>query len=255
MNRNKLFNLFASNAKRGSFRAEDNTIYIYDMICGSDLEAEFFGGVSPRGFIDALSKMTGAVHVRINSPGGDVFAGVAIAQAMREYKDEIIVHIDGVAASAASVIAIAAPKIIMAPGSFMMIHNAWTMAVGDRNDLMETAALLEKIDGTLAAAYAERSGGDAAKFTAMMNAETWFTPQEAIDAGLANELAEQKTAVSASWDLSIFTHAPKMPEAEPDIEAFVEKRLQERIAQQLDEDEELENRQRQHAMAMILKAA
>ncbi len=208
MQRNKLLNLFASNAKRGSFKAEGNTIFLYDVIVGTDMEAEWMGGIAPKGFIDALSNMTGDVHIRINSPGGDVFAATAMTQAMREYKGAITVHVDGVAASAASIIAVAAPKVIMAPGAFLMIHNAWTIAMGDRNDLMETAALLEKVDGTLAAAYATRAKSDAAEFAAMMDAETWFTSQEAIDAGLADEIASTDQSAMASWDLSIFNSAP-----------------------------------------------
>ena len=262
MIKNKLLNLFSANAKRGSFKAEDNTIYIYDMICGDELEAEYFGGVSPKGFIDALSTMTGTVHIRINSPGGDVFGGKAIAQAIREYKGEIIVHVDGLAASAASIIAIAAPKIIMAPGSMMMIHNAWTMAVGNADDLMETASLLAKIDRTLAEAYASRSNGSSATFAAMMSAVTWFTPQEALDAGLATEIAPEKVAAMAEWDLSVFNSAPKIEGQTTSeitvsfsVSAVTVKGLQETIDQQANEDEELENRQRQHALAMILRPA
>lgn len=235
---NKLLNLFASNAKRGSFRAEGNTIYLYDVINGSEFEAEMFGGIGPQTFVDLLSKMNGTVNIRINSPGGDVFAANAMVQAMRDYKDGIVAHVDGVAASAASVIATAAPKVVMAPGSLMMIHNAWTMAIGDSNDLLAVAALLEKVDGMLAEGYAKRAKGDVSKFAAMMDAETWFTPQEAIDAGLAEEIAADKPTAMAKWDMSAFTAAPKM-EPEP-------------VEPPADESEQ---RIRVHAAAMLLKAA
>lgn len=237
--KHNLLNLFRANAKRGSFRAEGNTIFLYDVINSNEWEAEMFGGIGPQGFADALSKMHGAVHIRINSPGGDVFAANAMVQAMREYQDEIVAHIDGIAASAASVIATAAPKVIMAPGSLMMIHNAWTLAMGDRNDLLETAALLEKVDAMLADGYARRGKLDAAAFAAMMDAETWFTPQEAIDAGLADETAEDKPKAMAAWDLSIFGKAPKIAAApEPD------NRL-----------EESGKRARHHAVRMLETAA
>jgi ATP-dependent Clp protease protease subunit len=93
-----------------------------------------------------------------------VFAGVAMAQAIRAYPGKVTAHVDGLAASAASAVAVAADEAVMAPGSMMMIHNAWTIALGNRHDFMELAALLEKIDGDLAQAYAKRSGGDAAEF-------------------------------------------------------------------------------------------
>lgn len=206
-----LLNLLKANANRGTFKAEGNTIYVYDVIVGDEIEAEIFGGVSPGPFLAALKSMSGDVHLRINSPGGDVFGANVMAQAMREYQGgKIVAHIDGVAASAASVLAVTADETVMAPGSMMMIHNAWTMAVGDRHDLLDTAALLEKIDGMLAQNYALKSGGNAEAFAEMMDAETWFTPDEAVAAGLANSIAEPKQKpAQAHWDLSVFAKAPK----------------------------------------------
>jgi ATP-dependent Clp protease, protease subunit len=201
---NKLHALFAANKKRGSFHAEGNTIYLYDIICGDEFEAEWYGGISPSGFISQLKA--------INSPGGDVFGAVAICQAMREYPGNITAHIDGYAASAASVIAVAAPKVIMAPGSFMMIHNCWTIAVGNAEDFISTAGLLEKIDGTIAESYAAKSGKDADAFRELMSAETWFTASEAVDMGIADAVAEDKPKAAANWDMSAFASAPKLPE-------------------------------------------
>lgn len=224
MNRiSNLIKLLGSNAKRGSFKAEDNTIYIYDVIVGSELDAEWFGGVAPKPFIDALKGMSGDVHLRINSPGGDVFGANTMAQAMREYKGgQIIAHVDGVAASAASVLAITAGQTVMAPGSLMMIHNAWTIAAGDRHDFLDTASILEKVDGMLAQGYATKSGGKSEDFAAMMDAETWFTPEEAVAAGLANAIADPtpagaSAAASRSWDLSAFAKAPKVANAAPTV--------------------------------------
>jgi ATP-dependent protease ClpP protease subunit len=215
--RPKLLNLLASNAKKGSFRAEDDTIFLYDVIVGSDAEAEFWGGVSPEAFSRQLAGMSGTVHLRINSPGGDVFASRAMAQAMREYQGEIIAHVDGYAASAASLIAVSADRCIMAPGSFLMIHKAWTMALGNSEEFLATAGLLEKIDGTLAETYAEKSGKDAARFAEMMAAETWFTAAEAVDLGLADEAATAKPKNAARWDLSAYQAAPAVePDPEPE---------------------------------------
>lgn len=204
-----LRNLIRLNARKGEFKAEANTIWIYDVIVADELEAEWWGGVAPKPFIDALKAMSGPVHIRINSPGGDVFGATAMAQAMREYPGEITCHVDGVAASAASVLAITGNKTVMAPGSLMMIHNAWTVSVGDRNSLRETASLLEKVDGMLAVSYAKKSGGTAEAFSAMMDAETWFTPEEAVAAGLATAVAEDATKAQAQWDLSVFAKAPQ----------------------------------------------
>lgn len=215
MNR-RLLNLYASNAKRGSFKAEGNTLFLYDVIVSSDEEAKWFGGVSPEAYAKALAGMSGTVHLRINSPGGDVFASRAMAQAMREYNGEIIAHVDGYAASAASLIAISASRTIMAPGAFLMIHRAWTWGIGNSDDLLATASLLEKIDGTLAETYAAKGNKTAAEFADMMAQETWFTPQEALDSGLADELSaeaekDKSTSARATWDVSAFDRAPEAP--------------------------------------------
>ncbi|WLB43028.1 Clp protease ClpP [Bradyrhizobium ottawaense] len=239
----RLFDLFAANAKRGTFRADaaSNTIELYDLIVSSEIEAEWYGGVSLQGFAKAMRGMSGTVHLRINSPGGDVFAGVGIAQIMREYDGEIVAHVDGYAASAASVVAIAADKVVMAPASMMMIHKAWTWGIGNADDLMATAELLEKIDGQLAEGYAARGSKDAAAFMALMAAETWLTPQEAIDCGLADELAGDKdksaTNARARWDVSAFEHARVQLAADPSpdkIRAAVEAALAARDQQDLE---------------------
>jgi ATP-dependent protease ClpP protease subunit len=214
---NKLLNLLARNAKRGEFRAEDNTLYVYDVIVTSDADAEWFGGVSSETFVKALRGMTGDVTVRVNSPGGDVFGGRAMAQAIRDHDGAVTVYVDGYAASAASFLTAAADRVVMAEGAFQMIHNAWTIALGNKDDFLSTAALLDKIDGSIADSYvsaAKRRGKEmaAADFAALMNEETWLSAQEAIDAGLADEVAEGK--VKNVWDLSAYSKAPE-PAPEP----------------------------------------
>lgn len=215
MNHRRLLNLFSANANRGTFKAEANVIELYDVLVSSDMDAAWFGGISLSAFSRALDSMTGDVHLRINSPGGDVFAGIAMAQRIREYKGNVIAHIDGYAASAASLLPLACSNIIMAPQAMLMIHCAWTWAVGNSEDLIETADLLEKIDGQLAEGYATKGNKTSAEFSAMMAQETWFTPQEAIDVGLCDEIAPERAdagaTARATWDLSAFAHAPAAP--------------------------------------------
>lgn len=219
MHRNKLLNLLANNARKGEFRAEGNTIYLYDVIVSSKAEAEWFGGVDAESFVQALRGMTGDVSVRINSPGGDVFGAKAMAQAIREYPGTVTAHVDGYAASAATFITSAAGKTVMAQGAMMMVHKAWSVAMGNSDDFMATAALLDKIDATIAETYAasaEARGIAPSDFAAMMAAETWLTGQEAVDAGLADEVDAGTAKASARWDLSVYDNAPA-EEATPDI--------------------------------------
>lgn len=225
-----LLRLLASNRKRGQFRAEAEndaaTVYLYDTIVSDADTAEWWGGVDPLTFAKALAGIDAPViHLRINSPGGDVFAAQAMAQALREHPARVVVHVDGYAASAATQVAVVGDEIIMAPGAMFMIHNAWTFAIGNKNDLLETAALLEKVDGTLADAYVERSGAEMGTVRGWMDAETWFTAKEAVDAGFADSIAQPAPKVDAKaralWDLSAYDHAPK-PNAvapEPTFEA------------------------------------
>jgi ATP-dependent protease ClpP protease subunit len=219
---NKLRRLLASNARRGSFRAEGDTLYIYDVIVASDDDAEWIGGVSAETIVKQIRAMTGPIILRINSPGGDVFAARAIQAAMEAHDGEIVAHVDGYAASAASLIAVAADRCVMASGAFMMIHKAWTIGMGNADDMLASAELLEKIDGTLAETYAAKSGGEAAAFADMMRAETWFTAQEAVDAKLADEITAKAPKAQAAWDLTAYGTAPAAESAvEPGPEAEV----------------------------------
>lgn len=227
-----------ANKSKGEFRAEGDTLWLYDAIASSQEEADWLGGVSPVGFIDALRATTGPVTLRINSPGGSVFGAQAMIAAMREHAQPITARIDSLAASAASVIAAEASAVEMAPGAKMMIHKAWGMEVGNADDMMATAALLEKIDGDLAASYASRAKGDAAAFLEMMRAETWFTADEAVAVGLADRvITENRQRPAAAWDLGAFAKAPAMPQPEPepvepahDMRAHLGRRLAVKLA-------------------------
>lgn len=219
--KNKLFQLLARNREAGTFRAEvvgdEATIYLYDVIVASDAEAEWWGGCSAESFVKQLRAITaGTINIRINSPGGDVFAARAMEQAMREHPANIVAHVDGYAASAASLITVAADKAIMAPGSFMMIHKAWTFAIGNADDLLKTADLLEKVDTSIAGSYAAKAGNDE-DFAALMAAETWFTAEETVAIGLADEVADAavKAQKQPKWDMSAYEAAPALSLTEP----------------------------------------
>lgn len=207
---NQLRRLLAANARKGEFRAEGDTIFIYDIIVASDADAEWLGGVSAEAVVRQMRAMSGPINVRINSPGGDVFAARAIQAAMEAHGAEITAYVDGYAASAASVIAAAADRCVMAQGAFLMIHRAWTITLGNAEELRAEAAVLEKIDTSIAETYAARSGQSVEHFSELMAAETWFTAQEAVDAGLASEIAEKVPKAAARWDLSAYASPPKV---------------------------------------------
>lgn len=238
-----LTKLLASNKQRPErmpqsriVASADNTeIYIYDAIVSDEETAQWWGGVSAEALVPAIRAIKGGtVHLRINSPGGDVFAAQAICQAIRDTGAKVIAHIDGFAASAATVIATAADEVEISDGGFFMIHNAWTWAMGNANDLTATVALLSKIDGTLAAQYAKKSGMAVDDVRAAMDAETWYTAEEAVAAGLVDRIATGKKA-QASWDMSAYAKAPKVeqPSSEEPDPAITEEhraRQQQRIS-------------------------
>jgi ATP-dependent Clp protease protease subunit len=214
MRANHLIRLLADNRKaprrfEAQASGDEATIYLYDVIVSDALTAEYWGGVAPEPFAKQLAAIDAKViHLRINSPGGDVFAARAMMQALAEHPARIIAHIDGYAASAATVLAMAADEIEIAQGAFFMIHNSWTVAFGNADDLLSTAALLEKVDGTIADSYAKRTGKPMDDIRAWMDAETWFTAQEAVDNGFADRVAEEAPHAKAGWNVSAYDKAP-----------------------------------------------
>ena len=160
-----------------------------------------YWGVTAQDFVDELLAIDAAtIELHINSPGGDVFDGVAIMNAIADHPATVNVVVDGIAASAASYIALAGDTVKMNRASQMMIHDAAGMCWGNAADMETMKALLDRISDTIAGIYADRAGEDAAHWRDLMRAETWYSATEAVDAGLAD------TAVSG----------PKAdPEAEP----------------------------------------
>lgn len=153
-----------------------------------------YWGVTAKDFVLALARVgDGPINVRINSPGGDVFDGMAIYNALKARVDPVTVTVDGLAASAASLIAMAGSSVRMAAASMLMIHNSWGFCVGNRNDMMDMAAIQGKIDGQMAEIYAARCAKSPAEMSTLMDAETWYTSNEAKAAGLCDEVLTGQT--------------------------------------------------------------
>lgn len=175
-----------------------------------DLSAEYLGGVSAQTLVPQIRSIkTGTIRLYINSGGGDVFAGQAIAQAVRDTGVPVIVQIDALAASAATLPAMVADKIEISSGAFMMIHNAWTLAIGNGSELRSTAELLDKIDLSIAQTYSKRMKTSLDKVLQMMADETWLSAEEAVAAGLADAVCDEKN-MSCQWDLSAYAHPPQL---------------------------------------------
>jgi ATP-dependent Clp protease protease subunit len=225
--KNRLLKLLNDNrAVRGPRRfevvsakaAQEATIYLYDVIVSSNLEAEFFGGVSAERFNKELAAIDAPViNIRINSPGGDVFAARAMETAIQNKKasgTKVVGYVDGYAASAATFVAMAASEVEISDGGFMMIHQAWTLAYGNADDLVATAALLEQIDNTIVATYAKRTGVAEDKLRAMIKSETWLNAQDAVDLGFADRVAEAKVENRIEWKVGAYEAAPASHEGQ-----------------------------------------
>lgn len=193
-------------------RAQDDgptRVDVYDDIGGPGGQwAEMFGGVCARDFAAQLAPVTGALEVHINSAGGEVFDGIAIAQAVRSHAGPVTTVVDGIAASIASVIAQAGEIRVMAPGSMMMIHDALSGCCGNEAEMQKMAGTLGKVSDNLAGIYADRAGGTAAQWREAMRAETWYTAEEAVAAGLADRTGDGPAQLPAGLDVAALTRVP-----------------------------------------------
>ena len=206
-----------------SAQSDNATISILDVI-GEDMWGE---GVTARRVSAALRAIGDQdVVVDLNSPGGDFFEGVAIYNALRAHPRKVTVRILGLAASAASVIAMAGDEVHIGKAGFFMVHNAWVIAMGNRHDMAEAAATLEPFDDAMATLYAERAGVEKAKAAEWMDAETWFNGEQAVSAGLADDYlpadvvaedktkAEESAAVNATRRLDTLLAKSGLPRSE-----------------------------------------
>jgi ATP-dependent protease ClpP protease subunit len=158
-------------------------VSIYDEIGG--------WGVSAKQFLSDISKLSGKhLHLRINSPGGSVVEGTAIFNALRRHKGGVTVHIDALAASMASVIAMSGAPVLIADNALLMIHNPWTLAMGDAEELRKTADILDKLKASIRNAYTRKTGLEEDRVTELMDAETWLDAVDCVALGFADAIEE-----------------------------------------------------------------
>ena len=164
---------------------EDRTLFLNGVI--SD-ETWWGDEVTPKLFKDELLSGSGNVTVWINSPGGDVFAAAQIYNMLKDYPGKVTVKIDGLAASAASVIAMAGSEVYMSPVSMMMIHNPSTIAIGDSEEMLRAKALLDEVKESIVNAYELKTGLSRTRISHLMDAETWMNANKAIELGFADKI-------------------------------------------------------------------
>lgn len=165
--------------------ADETTINIYSTI-GEYGDGQ---GMTAKMVNNILRRADGrAIHINMNSPGGDFFEGNAIFNLLKEYKGEVNVRVVGLSASAASIVAMGADNIEIAQSAFFMIHNAWTVQIGNRHDMQKTADTLVKFDAAMADIYVEKTGIKSKDINKMLDAETWISGVEAVEQGFAHAL-------------------------------------------------------------------
>jgi len=209
-------------------------VYIYDEIG--------FWGVTASEFMNDLAGITASkITLRINSPGGDVFDGIAIFNAVKRHPAECNVYVDGLAASAASFIAMAGDSVTMSPHSQMMIHEAAGLVIGPADDMRKMADILDKSSDNIASIYAEKAGGTTEEWRAKMRDETWFSDSEAVEAGLADRIdGEDEEAIAARMAsrAAIVNTEEIIPEAADEIEVTPEPVDFGRLLEEIVEDTE-----------------
>lgn len=177
-----------------------------------DIQDEIgFWGVTASDFAQQLNEVTApSIHLRINSPGGDVFDAIAIANLLRAHRATTNATVYSLAASAASFIAVCCDSVTMMPNSSMMIHDAMGACRGNAADMRDLADLLDKTSDNIASMYAAKAGGDTEDWRNTMRGEQWYSAQEAVDAGLADHIGEPGTAVentaARDWNMSFYAY-------------------------------------------------
>lgn len=212
------------------------------LVLNGEISDETWYGdeVTPALFAKELNAGSGNITVWINSPGGDVFAAAQIYNMLMEYKGDVTVKVDALAASAASVIAMAGTTVLMSPVAMMMIHNPITVAIGDSKEMQKAGEMLNEVKEGIMNAYEIKTGMDRKKISHLMDAESWFNAKKAVELGFADGILHEEEGTEESGDMamegmmfsrtavtnSLLTKLiPKKPEAKVPIEQL-EKRLQ-----------------------------
>lgn len=176
-------------------------VFIYDEIS--------MWGINAKQFAEDMKAIEAkTINLHINSPGGSVFEGTTIYNVLKNHSAKIVTYIDGLAASIASIIALAGDEVIMAENAFMMIHDPWTFSMGDASQLRKDAAILDKIGSMLVQTYANVTHKPENIIKDWMAAETWFSADEALDVGLITSVTKASDANAKVFDLSVFAHVP-----------------------------------------------
>jgi len=199
-----MFRPQAKNYRIENATSKEATVYLYDEIGWFGIEAEKF-------VKDLNNIKAETIHLRVNSPGGSVFDGTTIYNAVKQHKSKVIAHVDGLAASIVSVIIMGADEVQMAENAFVMIHEPWSIVMGNAEGMRHEADLLDKVRDTIAKTYMNKSGKDRDEINAMMNAETWLNAQEALEAGFIDSIYDEKLekAEVTLFDLSVFNRVPE----------------------------------------------
>lgn len=205
------------------------TIWLYDEIG--------YWGITAKTFAEELKAIgdVEAITVQINSPGGDVFDGLAIYNSLVKHRASVNVEIDGYAASIASIIAMAGDSISIADNAMLMIHNPWTFAMGEANDLRKTADTLDQVRTQLINTYAKRTGLDDETIGEMMDAETWIESGPAVEQGFADAVMESQRLAASSMKREFHRKPPQnieKVETPPDLPKWkrAQAQLRSRIA-------------------------
>ncbi|WP_257286181.1 head maturation protease, ClpP-related [Endozoicomonas sp. SESOKO1] len=171
-------------------------------------------GIDAESFVREVNGLdVDTLNIRINSPGGDVFTARAMQTALAQHPAHVVVHVDGLAASAATFLAMGANEVRISDGAFFMIHQGWAFMMGNADELREHAELLDAIDDSIAKTYATRTGLSYEQVMAMMAAETWMSGQQAVDNGFADRIMDGIADTEPSidnkvFDLSAYQHPP-----------------------------------------------
>ena len=188
--------------KNQASEQEERVLELYGTIAE---ESWFDDDVTPQMFRNELFSGKGPITLWINSPGGDCIAASQIYTMLMDYPDEVIVKIDGIAASAASVIAMAGTKVLMAPTALMMIHNPATITMGDHEDMKRAIEMLDEVKESIINAYEIKTGVSRIKLSHLMDAETWMNANKAIELGFADDVLKDEKQSEPTFSAYAFS--------------------------------------------------